>query len=234
MGGEFRLDFGQGAITTGEVTAWAPPHQFSYVERDWEKGAPPVATEITVTARSGDRCVVRMVHSLFTSTDDWDDQLEGFESGWPGFFAVLRLYLRHFPGANAASFMAMTPASGDSLSVWGRLGETLGLAGASVGERRTATSGAEPWSGVVEHVYQDAQQRYVLLRIDAPSPGIALIGAYDKGVTSHSAAGPSTNVSMCRYFYGDKAAAHAADAETRWREWLAATFDAPQETLAEE
>ena len=27
--------------------------------------------------------------------DEWDDQLESFESGWPGFFEVLRIYLRH-------------------------------------------------------------------------------------------------------------------------------------------
>jgi uncharacterized protein YndB with AHSA1/START domain len=229
VGGRFRLDFGQGATTAGEVTAWEPPYKFGYVERDWDQGAPPVATEITITSRSGDRCVVRMVHSLFTSADDWDDQVEGFENGWPGFFAVLRVYLTHFAGANAASFMAMTPASGDALSVWLRLGEALGLAGASVGERRTASSGPEPWSGVVEHVYQDTQQRYVLVRLDAPSLGIALVGTYDKDATSHSAAGPSTNVSVLRYFYGDEAAGRAAEAESRWRHWLATTLDAAQQ-----
>lgn len=227
VGGAFRLDFGEGAITTGEVTAWEPPHRFSYVERDWGQDAPPIATEITITSRSGDRCVVRMVHSLFTSSDDWDDQVEGFESGWPGFFAVLRIYLAHFAGAKAASFMAMTPAGEDSLSVWLRLGETLDLAGANVGEHRTAVSGPEPWSGVVEHVHQDAQQRYVILRLDEPSPGIALVGTYDKGATSHGAAGAGTNVSLNRYFYGDGAAASAAESEVRWRDWLTRTFGEP-------
>jgi len=43
-----------------------------------------------------------MVHSLFASTDDWDDQMEGFEDGWPSFFEVLRLYLSHFAGMEAA------------------------------------------------------------------------------------------------------------------------------------
>ena len=33
------------------------------------------------------------VYSLFASTDDWDNQLEGTESGWPGFFRILRIYL---------------------------------------------------------------------------------------------------------------------------------------------
>jgi uncharacterized protein YndB with AHSA1/START domain len=70
VGGTFRIDFGEGVVTSGEVTMWEPPHQFGYVERDWEPGAPPVATEIAIAARSGDRCVLRMVHSLFTSSDD--------------------------------------------------------------------------------------------------------------------------------------------------------------------
>ena len=220
VGGVFRIDFGQGAVSSGEVTMWEPPRQFSYVERDWEPGAPPVATEITITSRSGDRCVVRMVHSLFASSDDWDDQLEGFESGWPGFFAVLRVYLAHFAGSGAASFMAVTPASTDSLSAWLRLGEVLGLLGANVGERRTATSGPEPWSGVVEHVRQDAQQRYMLLRLDAPSPGVALVGTYEKG--------GGTNVSLCRYFYGEDAGALAASSEPCWRDWLTKTFGTEQ------
>ena len=230
VGGALRFDFGQGAVSKGEVTVWEPPHRIGYVENEWDEGAPPVATEITITSRTGDQCVLRMVHSLFTTSDDWDDQVEGFESGWPGFFAVLRLYLSHFAGAQAASFGAMKPASGDSLSVWLRLCEALGLMGASVGERRTAASAPEPWSGIVEHVHQDGQQRYVLLRLDSPSPGIALVGTYDKGATSHSAAGQGTNVSLSRYYYGASAEALASDSEPRWREWLDKTFDAPPGT----
>jgi uncharacterized protein YndB with AHSA1/START domain len=222
VGGAFRFDFGQGAITSGEVTVWEPPHRFGAVERTWAPGAPPVATEITITGRSGNKCVVRMVHSLFTSSDEWDDQVEGIESGWPGFFAILRVYLAHFAGANAASFIAMTPARADPHSAWLRLGEVLGLAGANVGERRTASSGPESWSGVVEHVHQDGQQRYVLLRLDVPSPGIALIGTTaDANLSGNS----GTNVSLCRYFYGDDAGARAADSEATWRDWLSQTFE---------
>src|SRR5688572_19853338 len=62
VGGAVLFDFGEGATSKGEVTAWEPHHRIEYVEREWQEGAPPVATEITVTGRSGDRCVVRMVH----------------------------------------------------------------------------------------------------------------------------------------------------------------------------
>lgn len=224
VGGAFKLDFGAGVVTGGEVTTWNPPEAFGYVERDWEPGAPPVATEITITGRSGDRSVLRIVHSLFASEDDWDDQMEGFENGWPGFFAVLRCYLAHFPGKPAASFMTMLPTPRDALSTWQALCNALDLAGASVGERRSLTNGPEPWSGVVEHVHQDAQQRYVMLRLQEPGPGIVLVGTYDKGATSHGAAGPSTNVSVCRYFYGNDGDARVASAEPAWQEWLKERF----------
>jgi uncharacterized protein YndB with AHSA1/START domain len=220
-GGRFQLDFGEGVTTTGDVVQWQPPHTFAYVEREWAAGAPAVATEITITARSGRECVVRMVHSLFTSSDDWDDQVEGFESGWPGFFAVLRVYLANFAGARAASFIAMTPSSEDSLAAWLQLGEALGLTGASVGERRTSSADAELWSGIVEHVHQDATQRWVVLRLDAPTAGVALVGTSNSNAFSGT---DGTSVSLCRYFYGDHAETLAAEREPVWRKWLNETF----------
>lgn len=232
VGGSLRFDFGAGAVSRGEVTVWEPPHRFGYVEHEWEAGAPPVATEITITARSGDRCVLRMVHSLFTSSDDWDDQVEGFESGWPGFFAILRAYLQHFQGQTAGSFMAMVPVATDPLSAWKQLLSALHLEGAHVGEQRDSDDGPERWAGVVEHVYQDSQQRYLLLRIHAPSPGLVLVGTSDASphpgeMELKVRQGGSSNVSVCRYFYGEDSVARAADSETQWRKWFAETFGDP-------
>ena len=112
VGGAIAFDFGDencGEDTSsGKVTAWDPPVRFGYEEYGWSGDAPPVATEVTVTSRSGDRCVVRMVHSLFTEKDDWDDELESFETGWPGFFEVLKVYLKNFAGKPAALLHAVT------------------------------------------------------------------------------------------------------------------------------
>ncbi|MGE0798980.1 MAG: SRPBCC domain-containing protein [Lautropia sp.] len=216
VGGAIRFNMGENGESKGEVTVWEPPLRFGYVERDWGEGAPPLATEITVTARSGDRCVVRMVHSLFASTDDWDDQMEGFESGWPGFFEVLRRYLSHFAGMKAAVAFAITSIEAPQLNVWKRLTEGLGLAGANAGEERTAQQTPEPLSGTVERVEQDDRQRYVMLRLTQPSPGIALIGTY--GV------GNATNVSMTFYLYGDAAEQRAASSEPKWRDWFNEAF----------
>lgn len=214
VGGAIRFDMGGNGESKGEVTIWQPPFRFGYVERDWAEGAPSLATEITVTARSGNRCVVRMVHSLFASTDNWDDQVEGFESGWPGFFEVLRLYLSHFPGRKAAVSSAMASVNAPQLDVWKHLVDGLGLAGANVGEPKTAPRTPEQLSGVVERVQQNDRERYVLLRLTQPSPGIALIGTHGTG--------DATNAGITLYLYGDDAEQHVA-AVPGWKDWLRET-----------
>ena len=217
VGGAVRFDFGPNGNSAGEVTTWEPPHRFGYVERGWSEGAPPVATEITVTGRSGGRCVVRMVHSLFASTDDWDDQLESFENGWPAFFEVLRLYLAHFAAAKqTASFFVMTQIDLPPTTGWERLTQALGLSAANVGDERTTPQAPQDLVGVVERVHQDDRQRYLMLRLSAPAPGIALVGSYG--------AGKATNASMAVYLYGDDAARQAAAGEAKWRDWLGAAF----------
>ncbi|WP_054313353.1 SRPBCC domain-containing protein [Mesorhizobium sp. 1M-11] len=216
VGGTIRFDIGENGESKGEVTAWEPPFRFGYVERDWAEGAPPLATEITVTARSGDRCIVRMVHSLFASTDDWDDQMEGFEGGWTGFFEVLRLYLSHFAGMEAAVAFATTRVEAPHLDVWKQLIQVLGLAAANAGEERTTPQTPEQLSGTVERVEQGERQRYVLLLLNQPAPGIAQIGTY--GV------GDATIASMTFYLYGDDAKQRAAAGEPKWRDWLGETF----------
>ncbi|TCR70342.1 SRPBCC domain-containing protein [Bosea sp. BK604] len=217
VGGKLRFAFGEDMFSSGEVTTWEPPHRFGYVEKEWNGDAPPIATEITITSRSGGECLVRMVHSLFSSSDEWDDQMEGFESGWPGFFAVLRIYLQHFGGQKGASFQVMAKAEHDHLAVWMRLVDRLGLAGANVGELR-ALAGPEPLSGAVEQVHQDGKVRFVLLRLDQPGPGV--------GFVSTCRMGEAVNVSASLFFYGDDAETRVAASEPRWRDWFAQTFPA--------
>jgi uncharacterized protein YndB with AHSA1/START domain len=211
-GGKLAIDFGDGVSTTGEVVEWDPPRKFVYVEKDWAPGAPDCFTEITIHSRSGDRCVMRMVHTLFTSSDDWDDQLEGFEGGWPAFIEVLRLYLPSFSGQPARSFMARAESKRDQLATWTDLTGALGLSGANVGERRGLTGGPERVEAVVEGVHQGRDSRYLILRIEGASPGAMIVG-------THAATG-SASASICRFSYGPDADASLASAEPAWRDWM--------------
>ncbi|TLD71343.1 SRPBCC domain-containing protein [Phragmitibacter flavus] len=218
VGGTVQFDFGPNGTSTGEVTAWQPPFRFGYVEREWSEGAPPCVTEITVTRRPDGKSVFCMVHSLATSTDEWDESLESFESGWPGFFEVLRLYLAHFAGSKAASFLVVASANSPQAVVWKRLTEALNLDAANFGDERT-TDSPEKLTGTIMRVEQSAQERYILLRLTAPVQGIALIGTFgdDK----------AANASMTLYLYGDDVEQRSRSSESKWGEWLCETFKQP-------
>lgn len=211
VNGAVRFTFGPDVASSGVVTQWQPPRRFGYEERDWMPDAPPVATEITIEARKGGQCVVRMVHSLFASADDWDDQLESFESGWPGFFEVLRAYLSRFAGQKAASFQAMVNVKGDLPNLWKRLLSSLGANGLDVGDDLTAR---EPMAltGTLERIQQDRRIRVIMLSVQAPFTGTAMFGAY--------ATADAVMLSISMFLYGVQAKSQVASIEPQWRDWL--------------
>src|SRR4051812_26481654 len=190
------LNFGPGMESRSVVTTWDPPRTFAAQGEGWG-GAPPIADQWTVEARGGGVCVVRVVHSLFASTDDWDNQLEGTESGWPGFFRILRMYLTHFRGQRSAIMQFMAPIAGTAAEASAALTAALGLKGVSDGQRWSAPTGGPALGGVVEHTSQSPYN--VLVRLDKPGPGAAAISAVKHG--GHMMA------TFSFYMYGDEAAA---------------------------
>jgi hypothetical protein len=183
-------------------------------------GSPPMASEWSIEARGGGICIVRIVHSLFASTDDWDNQLEGAKSGWSGFLRTLRIYLTHFRGQRSAIMQVTTPVASTEAEAWETLTAALGVKGVSVGQRWTTPAGVSPLSGLLEDVTENPYD--ALLRLDKPGPGIAALGA----VTYPS--GQSV-VAMNLYLYGDQAAATVARETPVWQAWLQERFPMPTE-----
>jgi len=165
------------------------------------------------------------VHSLFASTDDWDNQLEGTESGWPGFFRILRIYLTHFRGQRSAMMQWMAPAAGTEAEAWETLTAALGLKGVSAGQRWTAPAGVPALSGLVEHVEHGSQRPCnALLRLDKPGPGTAALGAVNYG-------GPMVTLSF--YLYGAQAAETVARETPLWQAWIEERFPMPEPSKSE-
>ena len=214
-----KFKFGPGMEPRAELTAWDPPRMFAG-QGEVYGGSPPIATEWSVEARAGGVCRVRMVHSLFASTDEWDNQLEGAKSGWSGFLSILRLYLTHFPGQPSAIMQVTAPVVTTEAEAWETLTSALGVKGVSAGQRWTTPAGVSPLSGVVELVTENPYD--ALLRLDKPGPGIAAIGAatYPDGPTV---------VAMNLYMYGDQAAETIARETPVWQAWLQQRFPMPTE-----
>jgi uncharacterized protein YndB with AHSA1/START domain len=214
-----KMNFGPGMECTSEVTAWKPPHMWATQSPPWVPGSPPIANEWSVEARAGGTCVVRIVQSLFASTDDWDNQLEGAEYGWPGFLRALRLYLTHFRGHAATAMKWMVPIAAPEAEAWKLLTTALGLNGVRVGQRCAAAAGAPSFTGVAEHYTEHPYD--ALLRVEKPAPGICAIGAFEcQG---------QTMAALNFYLFGDHAAATVAREAPLWEAWFQKSFPTPTE-----
>lgn len=204
-----KLDFGSGTPARSVVTAWDPPRMYAGQSEGLVPGSPPIAAEWHVQAQAGGTCTLRLVHSLFASTDDWDDQLGHIESGWSAFLRTLQIYLRHFRGQRSELMKWMVPVAGNEAQAWATLTAALGLQGVGAGDRWTAPAGVPALSGVVEYASEAPYD--ILVRLDKPGPAIAAFGAVDMG-------GPCM-VGMNVYLYGDHAAATAAREAPLWQAW---------------
>lgn len=216
---EMKLNFGPGMEPRSKVTAWDPPRKFATEADGWMPGAPAIANEWTVEARAGGVCILRIVQSLFASTDDWDNQLEAAKSGLPGFLRTLRIYLTHFRGQRSTVMKWMAPFAGTEAEAWELLTAALGVKSLSVGQRCMAPAGVPAFSGVVEYVTQSPND--ALLRLDKPGPGVAALGTFTMG-------GPSM-VALNFYLYGEQAAGTAARETPLWDAWFQKHFLTPTE-----
>lgn len=222
VGGTIALEFGPGMEATAEILEWDPPRHLSAIGAPQAPGAPPFATEWFVEARSGGVAVVRVVHSLFADTDEWDGQLTGTESGWPAYFRVLRLVLEHFKGQRSAGTMQMAVTGETAASAWDALVGSLGLEGAVVGERCETSGDAPRLGGIVEGV-SGGEKHELLIRTDVPAPGLAQfisMGCAEMG--------PGMTLVLMRLFlYGDGADEAMTGPAAEWPGAIAKLFPQP-------
>ena len=203
-----------GDDTEAVITAWEPPHRLAY-EEPLGPDAPALATEYLVTARGDGTCVVRVVNSLASGDDGWEDLIDGATQGWRMALIVLRSYLTHFAGQPAAGLdtiaTAGTPLS-DSAAVFAAVMRPLGVESpAAVGGPFRAHEGAPPLAGTVEHLTAG----YALLRATEPSPALFAVSAFPMD-------GVTLSVNVCSHFYGPDGPASAVREQRRWDAWLPA------------
>lgn len=226
VGGEIRMDFGPGMESRSTITAWDPPHRFAAENRDMGPEAPTQATEWMVETRSGDTCVVRVVHSWFAASDDWDSYFSEVEHGWPTFFRVLSLYLTSFRDEQGVATMQLVSTTAEpAAAAWTTLLEALGLSGAAVGARVETAAALPPLAGVVTWAGKPEWSEELLLRLDVPGPGIAHLFAMAMGDRVYNY--------LRVYLYGADATRHLGQLEPAWQGLLAQHFPMPEGAAAD-
>jgi len=214
LGGELVCSFAPGMDSRAKITAWQPPHHMAAESRDHGPNTPTMATEWYVEAKSGGTCIVRVVHSLFAETDDWDNQLTGLESGWPAFFTILKIVLTDYRDMPVHAIHESSFTSGSGEAAWSTVAAALGLKGAIVGEDRSGTAGVPPVSGRVAYV----KHNEIIVHLEQPAPGVGMFYAMPCG-------GPVW-AGVNFYLFGKGAAEAVERDRPLWRAWMDANFPA--------
>jgi uncharacterized protein YndB with AHSA1/START domain len=219
-GGEVVSNFGPGMDCPAKITSWEAPKRFVAEGSMGPPGSPTVATEWSVEARAGGKCLVRVVHSLFASTDDWDNQLDGLEQGWPTYFRILRTYLESFKGMPCSTMQFTGFSSDPETRAWEKAGGELGLLKVAKGQKWSAPSGLPRLAGVVDSLGEGMHSNTVLLRLDAPAAGSAYAGAFT--------CGGMVMVCLSIYLYGANAKSAVERDQRAWQTWMDERFPMPQ------
>jgi uncharacterized protein YndB with AHSA1/START domain len=220
QGGEIVSNFGPGMDCPATITAWEALKRFVAEGSMGPPGSPTVATEWTIEARAGGMCLVRVVHSLFADTDDWDNQLDGLEQGWPAYFRILRLYLANFKGLPCSAMQLVGFSTEPEAKAWESAGGELGLLKVAPAQKWSAPDGLPRMTGVVDSLGKGSHKNTVLLRLDTPAPGTVYVGAFS--------CGGMVMVCLSVYLYGDRAKAAVERDEPAWQKWMSERFPMPQ------
>lgn len=215
VGGSVTANFGPGMESVSTITQWNPPHNFVAEGDGISPETPPMATEWIVEAKSGGTCLVRVVHSWFASTDEWDGQYEAVENGWVGFFSILRLKMQHFVGQPCVAFDVTSICDRVEAEAWVELTAPFGLMGAVVGTEVSLANGAPSLSGKVE-VARTGDEMSLILVIGEPGAGLCQFFAVPMG--------GQTYLSIRFFFFGDGAAAVMDRVQSEWSQWFAEKF----------
>ena len=212
-GGTVTTTFGPGMESAATITQWNPPRSYIKEGEGMSPDSPPVATEWIVEAKAGGTCVVRVVHSWFASTDEWDGQWESVAQGWSSFFDILRLKLEHFPGQPCVAFDVTGMAGGSEADAWTALTGPFGLADATEGKEVRANDPA--LSGKVATVGKwDAQELMILTA--EPGSGICHFFAMPMGEQNY--------LSIRFFIFGGGASETVAMVQPAWNRWFAERF----------
>jgi uncharacterized protein YndB with AHSA1/START domain len=219
VGGEMSMDFGGGMVSTAKITAWQPLVRFEAEAPGWMPGMPTMATEWSIQALDGGSCKVRVVHSLFASTDDWDNQLTSTESGWGSYFRVLRRYLEHFAGQASAQVVLQAMSSEPVAVVWKRLATTFGPGAPRAGQRfELKVAAGRTLAGVIESLDPHGDGNSVFAHLDGPRKGTLFLGAFACG---------GSMASVQAYLYGSDSTRVVDELREPLAAWLNGLFPAP-------
>lgn len=126
VGGSIFLSWGGGMEGTGEITVWEPNRRIV-----WSEPVPPgapaqILVDFEIQAEEGGGTRLRLVHSGFGASADWDEYYDGVKAGWTYFLFHLAWYVVRHRGRVRQMIRSRRKTTRPVAEVWRSL---LGRAG---------------------------------------------------------------------------------------------------------
>lgn len=132
-GGTIWLSWGGGTEWTTHIAGWEPERRLLLHEippqealellpesKRKEALSAAMAIEFTIETRGG-RTVLRLVHSGWSASADWDDMYEGTRDGWTTMLRHLVFHLDRHDGAPRSMAFLRPRVSGSPAEAWSRV-----------------------------------------------------------------------------------------------------------------
>ncbi len=208
--GSIWISWGEGMSAEHEIEIFDAPKRLRHPAGQNAETKAPLYADWSIEAREGGKTTLRLVHSGFSASADWDGEFEAHARGWALMLQNLRHYFERHANEPTVHLPFMSKAESPRGSIWKTLLGKLGFsASPKVGDAfRFATPKGEVLTGVVDLVtesrdmalvvreYDDALLRFTLEgKAEAPSTfvyGYAIVyGAARERASELVAAGSS-------------------------------------------
>ena len=182
--GTIWISWGEGMSVEHELEIFDAPKRVRHPSGKNGETKAPLYADWSIEARAGGKATLRLVHSGFSASADWDSEFEAHARGWKLMLENLRQYFARHPHAPAVHLPFMSMVQSHHGEIWKTLVGKLGVSATpKVGDPfRFTTPNGDVLTGVVDHVtetralglvvreYDDALLRFTLEgKPDAPS-----------------------------------------------------------------
>ena len=182
--GSIWISWGEGMSVEHEIEIFDAPSRLRHPSGKNRETMAPLYADWSIEAREGGKATLRLVHSGFSASADWDSEFEAHARGWKLMLQNLRQYFARHAHEPAVHLPFMSSVESPHGAIWNTLLGKLGfLAPPKVGDPfRFTTPNGDVVTGAVDLVtetrvlalvvreYDDALLRFTLEgQADAPS-----------------------------------------------------------------
>jgi uncharacterized protein YndB with AHSA1/START domain len=182
--GSVWISWGEGMSAEHEIEIFDAPRRIRHPSGRSGETKAPLYADWSIEAREGGKTTLRLVHSGFSASADWDDEYDAHARGWKLMLENLRHYFARHAHEPAVHLPLMSSVESPRASIWKTLLDKLGFsAPPKLGDRfRFETPEGAVLTGIVDLVtetrdlalvvreYDDALLRFTMEgKADAPS-----------------------------------------------------------------